>query len=99
MATGPFGDSPVAKRRGVNDGCCSGLPQIRAQRYALDQRELVAGISARVVPILPPKRDAVASIANMTSARRALERRDVLLELLRVQVARIEEMITPGGQR
>jgi len=72
------------------------LPQIRAQRYALDHGELVEGISALAVPILPPKRDAVASIAiNMTSARLGSERLKELLELLRTQVARIEESINP----
>jgi DNA-binding IclR family transcriptional regulator len=72
------------------------LPQIRAQHYALDHGELVAGISALAVPILPQKRDAVASIAiNMTSARLAPERLNALLELLRTQVARIESAINP----
>ena len=72
------------------------LPQIRAQRYAFDHGELVAGISALAIPILPPKRDAVASIAiNMTSARLGSERFNDLLQLLRVQVARIEEAINP----
>jgi DNA-binding IclR family transcriptional regulator len=74
----------------------SRLPQIRAQHYALDHGELVAGISALAVPILPPKRDAVASIAlNMTSARLGTERMNDLLQILRVQVARIEEAINP----
>lgn len=67
-----------------------------AQHYALDHGELVAGISALAVPILPPKRDAVASIAiNMTSARLGPERLRDLLDLLRAQVARIEETINP----
>jgi DNA-binding IclR family transcriptional regulator len=74
----------------------SHLPQIRAQHYALDHGELVAGISALAVPILPQKRDAVASIAiNMTSARLAPERLNALLELLRAQIARIEDAINP----
>jgi DNA-binding IclR family transcriptional regulator len=74
----------------------SRLPQIRAQHYALDHGDLVAGISALAVPILPPKRDAVASIAiNMTSARLGPERLHVLLGLLRAQVARIEQAINP----
>lgn len=74
----------------------SRLPQIHAQHYALDDGGLVAGISALAVPILPPKRDAVASIAiNMTSARLGSERLKGLLELLRTQVARIEEAINP----
>jgi DNA-binding IclR family transcriptional regulator len=74
----------------------SRLPQIRTQRYALDHGDLVEGISALAVPILPPKRDAVASIAiNMTSARLAPERLSELLDLLRAQVVRIEETINP----
>lgn len=74
----------------------SRLPQIRAQGYALDHGDLVEGISALAVPILPPRRDAVASIAiNMTSARLAPERLSELLDLLRTQVARIEETINP----
>jgi DNA-binding IclR family transcriptional regulator len=82
---------------GLNaDKVRSQLPQIRAQHYALDHGELVAGISALAVPILPRKRDAVASIAiNMTSARLAPERLSALVELLRIQVARVEEMINP----
>lgn len=72
------------------------LPQIRAQHYALDHGDLVAGISALAVPILPQKRDAVASIAiNMTSARLAPERLNALLELLQAQIARIEDAINP----
>lgn len=72
------------------------LPQIRAQGYALDDGDLVAGISAVAVPILPPRRDAVASIAiNMTSARLGPERLNGLLELLQTQVRRIEEAINP----
>lgn len=86
-----------ARYQGLSAGKIrSQLPQIRAQRYALDQGELVAGISALAVPILPPKRDAVASIAiNMTSARLGPERLNELLETLRAQVTRIEEAINP----
>jgi len=86
-----------ARYHGVSaDKIRASLPQIRAQHYALDHGELVAGISALAVPILPQKRDAVASIAiNMTSARLAPERLTALLELLKVQVARIEETINP----
>lgn len=72
------------------------LPEIRAQRYALDHGELVAGISALAVPILPKGRDAFASIAiNMTSARLEPKRLDELVELLRSHGARIEETINP----
>lgn len=72
------------------------LPQIRAQHFALDHGELVAGISALAVPILPKKRDAVASIAiNMTSARLAPDRLKALLALLRSQVEQVEDLINP----
>ena len=91
-------NAPLYTRyHGLNaDKVRSQLPQIRAQHYALDHGELVAGISALAVPILPRKRDAVASIAiNMTSARLAPERLGALVEMLRVQVSRVEEMINP----
>ena len=72
------------------------LPQIRSQRYALDDGDLVAGISALAVPILPQGRDAVASIAiNMTSARLQKERVGVLVTLLDRQVASVEKTINP----
>jgi DNA-binding IclR family transcriptional regulator len=72
------------------------LPQVRSQRYAFDDGDLVAGISALAVPILPKGRDAVASIAiNMTSARLQKERAGNLIELLHRQVAGIEGMINP----
>jgi hypothetical protein len=58
--------------------------------------ELVQGISALVVPILPPGRDAIASIAiNMTSARLEPERLTELVALLKTEVARIERVINP----
>lgn len=72
------------------------LPQIRAQRFALDHGELVRGISALAVPILPPGRDAVASIAiNMTSARLEPDRLTELVTLLKTEVAGIEQVINP----
>lgn len=78
------------------DGVRAQLPLIRARRYALDHGELVAGISALAVPILPQGRDAVASIAiNMTSARLEPDRLARLVDLLRDQVARIEATINP----
>jgi DNA-binding IclR family transcriptional regulator len=91
-------NSPLyARYHGLTaDKVRSHLPEIRAQHYALDHGDLVAGISALAVPILPQKRDAVASIAiNMTSARLAPERRSVLLELLRTQIINIENSINP----
>jgi DNA-binding IclR family transcriptional regulator len=72
------------------------LPQIRAQRFAFDHGELVQGISALAVPILPPGRDAIASIAiNMTSARLQPDRLAELVALLKTEVARIEQVINP----
>lgn len=72
------------------------LPQIRAQRYALDDGELVRGISALAVPILPQGRDAIASIAiNMTSARLGPERAAELIALLKSEVSAIEQVINP----
>jgi DNA-binding IclR family transcriptional regulator len=72
------------------------LPEIRTQRFAVDHGELVAGISALAVPILPTGRDAIASIAiNMTSARLDATRQGQLVEVLREQVARVEAIINP----
>jgi DNA-binding IclR family transcriptional regulator len=72
------------------------LPVVREQRFALDDGQLVAGISAFAVPILPPKRDAVASIAiNMTSARLNPDRLRELVARLRGEIDAIERMINP----
>jgi DNA-binding IclR family transcriptional regulator len=72
------------------------LPQIRTQRFTLDHGELVKGISALALPILPQGRDAIASIAiNMTSARLEPDRLNELVELLRAEVSEIEQMINP----
>ncbi len=72
------------------------LPLIRSQHFAFDHGELVAGISALAVPILPPGRDAVASIAiNMTSARLEPARLDELVNLLRAHIGQIETAINP----
>jgi DNA-binding IclR family transcriptional regulator len=72
------------------------LPQIRAQRFAFDHGELVKGISALAVPILPQGRDAIASIAiNMTSARLEPDRLTELVGLLKAEVADIERTINP----
>lgn len=72
------------------------LPDIRARRFALDHGELVAGISAVAVPILPKGRDAVASIAiNMTSARLEPRRLEELVSLLQRHVAHVESAINP----
>jgi len=74
----------------------SQLPQIRRQRYAFDHGELVAGISAIAVPILPQGRDAVASIAlNMTSARLTSAQPAKLVELLRQEISQVEHVINP----
>ena len=72
------------------------LPQIRAQRFAFDHGELVKGISALAVPILPQGRDAIASIAiNMTSARLEPDRLTELVGLLKAEVSDIEQTINP----
>ncbi|MEN3376954.1 MAG: hypothetical protein V7604_2309 [Hyphomicrobiales bacterium] len=72
------------------------LPVVREQRFALDDGQLVAGISAFAVPILPPKRDAVASIAiNMTSARLNPDRLRELVARLRHEIEAIERTINP----
>jgi DNA-binding IclR family transcriptional regulator len=72
------------------------LPQIRTQGYALDDGELVRGISALAVPILPRGRDAIASLAiNMTSTRLEPDRLPALVDLLRSEVTDIEKTINP----
>lgn len=72
------------------------LLAVRERGYALDHGDLVAGISALAVPILPQGRDAIAAIAiNMTSARLEPERMDRLVEALRREVRIIEESINP----
>lgn len=72
------------------------LPQVREQGYAVDQDELVAGIAAMAIPILPQGRDAVAAVAiNMTSPRLPPERLRQLLDLLRSEVRQIEEALNP----
>ena len=71
------------------------LPQIREQHFALDDGELVRGISALAVPILPQGRDAIASITiNMTSARLG-DRLEELVALLKSEVGDIEQVINP----
>jgi DNA-binding IclR family transcriptional regulator len=70
------------------------LPQIRKQGYVADHGRLVMGISAIAVPIRPPERDVVASLAiNMTSARCPVERQAELIERLKRIVAEIERSI------
>jgi DNA-binding IclR family transcriptional regulator len=72
------------------------LPRIRDLGYALDDGDLVAGISALAMPILPHGRDAVASIAiNMTSARLTEGRLPQLIALLREEIAPIEAALNP----
>jgi DNA-binding IclR family transcriptional regulator len=78
------------------DGIRARLPEIRRNRYALDHGQLVTGISALAVPILPQGRDAIASIAiNMTSARLQPDRLETLIESLRREVGAIERVINP----
>ena len=72
------------------------LTRIRSNGYALDQGDLVAGISAIAVPILPPGRDAIAAIAiNLTSARLSAERIPELFTLLKKEVGEIETQLNP----
>jgi DNA-binding IclR family transcriptional regulator len=72
------------------------LGEIRERGYAIDDGELVAGISSIAVPILPQGRDAIASIAiNMTSPRLAAERIPELVGLLTKEVRKIEEQLNP----
>jgi DNA-binding IclR family transcriptional regulator len=72
------------------------LEALKERRYALDEGELVAGISAIAVPILPPGRDAVAAIAiNLTSARMTRERIPELVEMLTKEVREIEARLNP----
>ncbi len=72
---------------------------IRQQGYALDDGDLVAGISAIAVPILPKGRDAVASIAiNMTSARLGPGRLDTLVDALTQEIRAIETALNPLEQ-
>jgi DNA-binding IclR family transcriptional regulator len=73
-----------------------GLAAIRQNGYAVDRGDLVAGISAIAVPILPPGRDAVASIAiNLTSARLSDERLPDLVSMIQDEVRRIELHLNP----
>jgi DNA-binding IclR family transcriptional regulator len=72
------------------------LGEIRERGYAIDDGELVAGISSIAVPILPQGRDAIASIAiNMTSPRLSAERIPELVGLLTREVRKIEEQLNP----
>jgi DNA-binding IclR family transcriptional regulator len=72
------------------------LEQIRELGYAIDDGELVAGISSIAVPILPPGRDAIASIAiNLTSARLTPGRIPELVELLTKEIREIEGQLNP----
>ncbi|MER9592578.1 hypothetical protein NKI94_27895 [Mesorhizobium australicum] len=70
------------------------LTVIRDRDYAFDNGQLVAGISALAVPILPRRRDAIAAIAiNMTSARLAPDRLVSLVGLLHRDTRQIEEAL------
>ena len=72
------------------------LPAIHQNGYAIDQGELVAGISAFAVPIRPKGRDVTAALAiNMTSARLTEDRLRELLPVLRHEVQLIEEIANP----
>ncbi|SEI10253.1 transcriptional regulator, IclR family [Rhizobium tibeticum] len=83
--------APLTERK-VKDA----LAAVRQNGYAVDHGELVAGISAIAVPILPPGRDAVAAIAiNLTSARLTEERLPTLVNMLQSEVRQIEASLNP----
>jgi DNA-binding IclR family transcriptional regulator len=74
----------------------SALPRVRELGYALDNGELVEGIAALGIPILPHGRDAVAAIAvNMTSPRLPDDRVPQLVSLLSAEIANIERSLNP----
>ena len=72
------------------------LTSVRENGYALDQGQLVAGISALAVPIVPQGRDVMAALTiNMTSARLPKKRIAELVAKLREEVVSIERGINP----
>ncbi len=72
------------------------LHKIREIGFAIDDGKLVAGISAIAVPILPPGRDAIASIAiNLTTARLSEDRVPELVDLLSSEIRSIETQLNP----
>jgi DNA-binding IclR family transcriptional regulator len=72
------------------------LPEIRKRRYAVDDGQLVEGISAIAVPIVIASGGVAGAIAiNMTSARLRKGRLKELIEILRREVAEIERTINP----
>jgi DNA-binding IclR family transcriptional regulator len=72
------------------------LAGIRARRYAVDDGRLVEGISAVAVPVMVATGDVAGAIAiNMTSARLRSRRVDDLVQILRREIAEIEEKINP----
>ena len=74
----------------------SGLSEIRAKGFALDDGRLVEGISAIAVPLLPQGRDVVGSLTiNMTSARLGPKRLPELVKILRREADEIERSINP----
>lgn len=82
---------------GLNANVIRGqLASVREKGYALDQDQLVAGISALAVPILPQGRDVMAALTiNMTSARLPKMRIPELVAQLRKEVVTIERGINP----
>lgn len=84
-----YGDLSAAK-------VTASLESIRRKGFALDNGDLVAGIAAIAVPILPQGRDAIAAIAiNLTSARLSEERLPELVAMLQEEVRSIEEQLNP----
>ncbi len=74
----------------------SRLSDIRDQGYAIDDGELVDGISALSVAIRPEGYEVTGSLAvNMTSARLTKKRQVELIELLNQEARKIEARINP----
>jgi DNA-binding IclR family transcriptional regulator len=85
----PFGDTPESIR--------ITLAKARRQGYVARQSPHIKGISAVAIPIRPPGRAVSAALAiNMTTARLGPGRLEELLELLRQEVAPIEETLAIG---
>ncbi len=85
-----FGETPDSVR--------ATLLQARSQGYVSRQSPLIKGISAVAIPIRPPGRDVTAALAiNMITTRLVPGRLEELVDLLRREIAPIEEAlaITP----
>lgn len=91
-------NAPQYKRfNGLSESAIrASLPIIRAQGYAVDDGQLVEGISALAVPIVLGNGDVAGSVAiNMTSARLRPERLQTLLALLLSEIHEMETLASP----